>query len=341
MQALDNIITSARAAPRRIVLCEGEDPRILEAAARCAADGLALIELVGDRATIVPGAKQAGIRLDGIEIVDPATSSLTPRLADLLFERRQAKGITRAQAAHAVQDPLCFADLMVAAKHADGCVAGAIHTTGDVVRNAIQILGLKPGIQTVSSFFLMMFCEPHHQLPRGGLIFSDCGLMIDPNADQLTDIALAAADSARELLDEVPQLAMLSFSTAGSARHPHVDKVVQAAQQTRTRRPELAIDEDIQLDAAIKPDIAARKLPHSRVRGHANVLIFPDLEAGNIGYKIAERMGKARAIGPLLQGLARPANDLSRGCNAEDIYHVIAATVAQAQATDTRTATAS
>lgn len=334
MQALDNLIASAHRAPQHIVLCEGGDPRVLQAAARAVSDGLASITIVGHPDATRKAAQQSQSVLQDIELIDPCTSSLTPALTDLLLQRRQAKGMTREQAEQAVQNPLCFADLMVAAGYADGSVAGAVNTTGDVVRHAIQILGLKPGIQTVSSFFLMMFCEPHHKLPHSSMIFSDCGLVIEPDAEQLTDIALTAADSANALLDDEARLALLSFSTAASAQHPRVDKVRQAAHHIRERRPELAVDDDTQLDAAVVPDIAARKLPDSRVQGRANVLVFPNLEAGNIGYKIAERMGGARAIGPLLQGVAKPANDLSRGCDAEDIYHAIAVTVVQAQAAD-------
>uniref|UniRef100_UPI002FDD7F6C phosphate acyltransferase n=1 Tax=Denitromonas sp. TaxID=2734609 RepID=UPI002FDD7F6C len=212
---------------------------------------------------------------------------------------------------------------------ADGTVSGAVHTTGDVVRAAIQVLGVKPGFKLISSFFLMMMCEPFHSL-KGGLIFSDCGLVVDPNAEELSEIAMAAADSARDLLMEEPRVAMLSFSTRGSARHASVDKVVDAARRVKAQRPNMAIDEDVQLDAAIVAEIANRKLPDSQVKGNANVLIFPNLEAGNIGYKLAERVGGAVAIGPLMQGLSLPANDLSRGCSAEDVFHVIAVTVVQA-----------
>nr|WP_298374691.1 phosphate acetyltransferase [uncultured Halomonas sp.] len=331
MQVLDNIMERARKARKRIVLCEGDDPRVLEAAVRAAQDGIADISLVGERAGIEATAADNNLSLDDITLIDPAESSLTSSLVDALYQLRHKKGMTHERAEHEVQKPLVFADLMVHLGHADGSVAGAVHTTADVVRSAIQVVGVKPGAKLVSSFFLMVMEEAHH--PRqGGMIFSDCGLVIDPKAEELAEIAKAAADSARALLGEEPKVAMLSFSTNGSAKHAAVDKVVEAARQVKADRPELAIDEDIQLDAAIVPEIASRKLPDSRVKGEANVLIFPDLEAGNIGYKLAERIGGAKAIGPMLQGLAKPANDLSRGCSADDVYHVIAVTAVQAQA---------
>jgi len=266
-----------------------------------------------------------------VQVVDPQRSALAEPLADALHALRAKRGMTPEQARQAVLDPLCFADLMVHAGHADGSVAGAVRTTADVVRNALQIIGRGPGVSQVSSFFLMMFDKPWH--PRkGGMIFSDCGLVIDPDEETLAGIAMSAADSARRLLGEEPRVAMLSFSTAGSAAHANVDKVVNAARRVKAARPELAIDEDVQLDTAITPEICARKLPESSVQGRANVLVFPNLDAGNIGYKLAERMAGAMAIGPLLQGLSKPANDLSRGCSADDVYYVIAVTGLQAQA---------
>lgn len=335
MKALNNIRERARQAPRRIVLCEGEDPRVLAAAARATREGLASILLVGERVRIESAATEHGIDLAGVELIDPANSLLTSRLARTLHDLREKKGMTREQAAREVLEPLCFADLLVREGHADGSVAGAVLTTSEVVRTAIQVLGMAPGCKLVSSFFLMMLCQPFHSL-KGGLIFADCGLVIDPDAEQLSQIAMAAADSAQALLGEAPRVAMLSFSTSGSARHAVVDKVVEAARRVKALRPGLAIDEDVQLDAAIVADIAERKLPESRVKGNANVLIFPDLEAGNIGYKLAERIGGAEAIGPLLQGLAKPANDLSRGCCVDDIVNVIAVTSVQAQVAEAR-----
>ncbi|KWD64237.1 phosphate acetyltransferase [Burkholderia cepacia] len=338
MKALDRILESARRAPMRIVLCEADDPRVLHAAARATRDGIARIVLVGNRAAIHAAAARDAIDLDGMTLVDPADAPQRDAYADALHALRAKKGMTADAARDAVRDPLTYANLMVRLGDADGSVAGAVHATADVVRAAIQLIGVDPAFRIVSSFFLMMLCEPFHTI-KGGLIFSDCALVVDPDAGQLAEIAMAAADSAQALLGEEPRVAMLSFSTSGSAHHAAVDKVTAATAQVRELRPTLAIDGDVQLDAAIVAEIAERKIAHSQVGGHANVLVFPSLEAGNIGYKLAERIGRAKAVGPLLQGLRRPANDLSRGCGADDVYHVIAATTVQAQAAAQRAAT--
>jgi phosphate acetyltransferase len=330
MKAINRIIERARTSPRRIVLSEAEEPRMLQAAQRATHEGIARIVLVGPAAGIHEAAAREGVDLSGMEVVDPATSPLATSFAEALFALRSKKGMTLDEAKLEILKPLCFANLMVRLGHADGSVAGSVYTTADVVRTAIQIIGIHPSFKLVSSFFLMMLCEPFHTL-KGGLIFSDCGLVVDPDAGELAQIAMAAADSAQSLLMDEPRVAMLSFSTSGSARHAAVDKVVEATHQVRAIRPHLAIDGDVQLDAAIVSEIAMRKIEHSQVQGHANVLIFPSLEAGNIGYKLAERIGGAKAIGPLLQGLNKPANDLSRGCSADDIYYVIAVTGVQAQ----------
>ncbi len=335
MKAMNRIIDQARDRPGRIVLSEGDDARILAAAARATREGVAHITIVGARAEIRRYADAEGIDLAGIELVDPADSPLAPDFARALHALRRDKGMSLDDACRAVRDPLCFANLMLRLGHADGSVAGAVRTTADVVRAAIQVVGADPSFKLVSSFFLMMLCEPFHSL-KGGLIFSDCGLVVDPDAEALSEIAMAAADSARSLLMEEPRVAMLSFSTGGSAKHAAVDKVADAARRVRAQRPGLAIDGDVQLDAAIVAETANRKIPDSQVGGRANVLVFPNLEAGNIGYKLAERVGGAVAIGPLLQGLAKPANDLSRGCSADDVFHVIAVTVVQGHAAEAR-----
>ncbi|MBU9616560.1 phosphate acetyltransferase [Burkholderia multivorans] len=337
MKALDRILESARRRPMRIALSEADDPRVLAAATRATRDGIAHIVLVGPRAAIHAAAARDGVSLDGMTLVDPAASASRDMYADTLHALRKNKGMTADVARDAVLDPLCHANLMVRLGDADGSVAGAVHATADVVRAAIQLIGVDPAFRLVSSFFLMMLCEPFHTI-KGGLIFSDCALVVDPDAEQLAEIAMAAADSAQALLGETPRVAMLSFSTSGSAHHAAVDKVTAATERVRAQRPTLAIDGDVQLDAAIVAEIAERKIVHSQVGGHANVLVFPSLEAGNIGYKLAERIGRAKAVGPLLQGLRRPANDLSRGCSADDVYHVIAVTTVQAQAAAQRVA---
>lgn len=330
MKALNNIFQRASQAPKRVVLAEGEDPRILQAAAIASQRGIAKITLLGNPNKIRLLATQAGLDISGVRLLDPAASHERDRYANALYQLRQAKGMTPEQAYEQVLDPLHYAQLMVQLGDADGSVAGAIYTTGDVVRSAIQIIGMAPSATMVSSFFLMMLCEPFHEL-KGGVIFSDCGLVIDPDTQQLAQIALSAANSARTLLNEEPRVAMLSFSTSGSAKHSAVDKVVQATELVKQQQPELCIDGDVQLDAAIVAEIAERKVSQSKTKGKANVLVFPNLEAGNIGYKLAERIGKAEAIGPILQGLAKPANDLSRGCSANDVVNVIAITVVQSQ----------
>lgn len=330
MKALNQILERARSDPRRIVLCEGEDERILSAAVKAVEEGVAKVLLVGNQAGINEAAKRCGVDLTMIEVIDPDDSPMTDTLVQSLLALRKHKGMTPEQAAKEIRVPLCFANMLVREGYADGTVSGAVNTSADVVRSAIQLLGMAPCSKLVSSFFLMMLCKPFHNL-KGGMIFSDCGLVIDPDASELAQIALAAADSAKALLDEDPRVAMLSFSTSGSASHANIEKVVRAAREVKAARPTLAIDEDVQLDAAIVAEIAERKLPNSKVNGNANVLIFPDLDAGNIGYKLAERIGGADAIGPLLQGLAKPANDLSRGCNVNDIFYVIAVTTVQAQ----------
>jgi phosphate acetyltransferase len=331
VEPFDDLLERAKRNPRHIVLAEGEDPRVVEGGVRALRERVARVTLLGRVAQVRRLLREQGGEDLPLAVVDPATSPDLERFAEEHHAQRRHKGMDLDTARKILQDPLHHAAMMVRLGQADGSVAGAVNTTADTVRAAIQVIGLDPRYSLVSSFFVMMLCEPHHDDLKGAMIFADCGLVVDPSAEELAQIALASADSARSLLGLEPRVALLSFSTSGSARHPLVEKVVTATRLARSQRPELIIEGDVQLDASIVPEISIRKAPGSVVKGRANVLIFPDLEAGNIGYKMAERLGKARAIGPVLQGLTKPANDLSRGCTAEDVFRLIAVTVAQAQ----------
>lgn len=330
MDVLSRMLNKARLMPQRIVLSEGEDVRVLQAAERAATERIAHVIVLGEKTKVRAIASTHQINIGHIELIDPRQSKLHGELTKALIGLQKKRSMTPEQAERATCEPLIFAALMVRLGHADGSVAGAIHTTADVVRSAIQLIGLQADVKLVSSFFIMLREEPFHSTVRA-MIFSDCGLVIDPSEQELAEIALSAADSARQLLGEEPKVAMLSFSTSRSAHHAHTQKVINATHLVRARHPTLAIDGEIQLDAAIVPDIAKRKIEDSAVNGQANVLVFPNLDAANIAYKLVERLGHATAIGPLLQGLDKPANDLSRGCNANDIYNVIAVTAVQAQ----------
>ncbi|MEM7562391.1 MAG: phosphate acetyltransferase [Pseudomonadota bacterium] len=331
MQLFNSIVEKARANLQTIVLAEGEDPRIIEAAGQATTDKIADCILVGNTQKIESEATRLNIDLSAIRIEDPEDSTLGTSLSDALFERRKHKGMSPEQARQQVLDPLTFADLLLHCGEADGSIAGALYTTGDRVRSALQIIGVAPGFNSVSSFFLMLFDENSPWQGSPAMIFSDCALIIEPDAEQLAEIATAAASSGKQLLSEEPRIAMLSFSTDGSASHPVVEKVQEATVIVRKNLPELAIDGEVQLDAAIVPSVASQKIADSKVNGRANVLIFPGLEAANIGYKLTQRFGGATAIGPILQGLKRPANDLSRGCSTKDVYYLIALTAVQSQ----------
>lgn len=324
MASIQHILHKAKSESKHIVLAEGLDERIIAGAVKAVLQGVSKITLLGPVDQIRECTRKAGDKKDQISIIDPQSSALCEAFAELYFYLRQHKSISRTQAKSAVLDPLNFANLMVHAGHVDGSVAGGVHTTTDVVRSAIQIIGMKADTLLVSSFFIMEL------LDRGPVIYSDCGLIIDPGEDELAGIARGAADSAMNLLGITPRIAMLSFATGSSARHQHVDKVIAATQKLNANSPELYVDGPIQFDAAIDPDISIRKLPDSVLVGQANVFVFPDLNSGNIAYKITERLAGAKAIGPILHGLAKPANDLSRGCDAEAVYNMIAVTAVQA-----------
>lgn len=330
MTMLQELRNRAASQPAHIVLSEGHDPRIVAGALAATRAGIARITLVGPQATIEDLLSGAGATAaDKITIQDPKTSAITDEVATTYYELRKHKGIREDFAVEQARDPLVFAAMMVRNGHADGTVGGAVATTSDTVRAALQVIGKAKSAPLVSSFFLIALPQGHPS-GRAAMTFGDCGLVIDPNAEELAAIAVASAASHKQLLGETPKVALLSFSTMGSAKHPNVTKVIDAVTLLKKNHSDLDADGELQFDAAFVPEVAASKAPDSTVAGHANVMIFPNLDAGNIGYKIAQRIGGAQAIGPVLQGLSRPANDLSRGCNADDVFNMIAVTVLQA-----------
>ena len=334
MEVLQQMLQRAQANPQRIVLPEGDEPRTLEAANLILKDKIAELILVGNPAVIKQMAEEKGYEYilseeSALTIVDPLTDPKMPEYANLLFELRKAKGMTLEQATEKVKDPLYLGCLMIKNGDADGELAGARGTTADTIRPAFQILKTRPGVHIVSGAFLMF--TPATHLGEGGfLVFADCAVNPCPNAQELAEIAVTTAETARALGGIEPRVAMLSFSSKGSAKHELVDKVTEATRLAHEMAPELALDGELQLDAALVESVGKQKAPSSPVAGKANVLVFPDLQAGNIGYKLVERFSGADAVGPILQGIAAPVNDLSRGCKVQDIVQMVIITANQA-----------
>jgi phosphate acetyltransferase len=330
MELMNKIWNMAREDKRRIVLPEGEEERTLIASEKINKEGLADLILIGSSDVINTKVAELNLDMTGIEIIDPKTSEKTDEYAEAFYELRKKKGITKEQAKETVLDPMYYGTMMVKIGDADGMVSGAVHTTGDLLRPGLQIIKTAPGTNVVSSFFLMQVPDCEYGTD-GFLLFADCAVNPNPTAEQLASIAISTAESAKGLAKIEPRVAMLSFSSMGSAKHELVDKVKKATELAKEQRKDLMIDGELQLDAAIVSKVAAQKAPNSEVAGKANVLVFPDLQAGNIGYKLVQRFAKAEAIGPICQGFAKPINDLSRGCSPEDIINVVAVTAVQAQ----------
>jgi phosphate acetyltransferase len=330
MNFIDSIKQRAKENKKTIVLPEASDLRTITAAATAIKEDYANIVLLGDEAKINKLAEENTLDISKATIINPKTSSKTAEYASALYELRKAKGMTEEEAKEKVLDEVYFGMMMVKQCEADGLVSGAIHSTSDTLRPALQILKTAPGTKLVSAFFLMVVPNCDYS-DDGVFVFGDCGLNPNPTAEELAEIAKSSSDSYKSLTGKESKIAMLSYSTKGSAKSELVDKVVNATELVKTNYPELKVDGELQLDAAIVPEVAKSKAPGSEVAGHANTLIFPDLNAGNIGYKLVQRLGKAEAYGPLCQGIAKPVNDLSRGCSAEDIAGVIAITAVQAQ----------
>ena len=327
---VETIKKKAAALNKRIVLCEGEDPRVVEAASDCAKEGIAQIILLGNADKIK--VNNPDVDLKDVTIIDPMTSPKLGEYANLLYELRKAKGMTEEQAKEQAKDATFFGALMLKSGDADGFVSGACHSTANTLRPGLQIVKTAPGVSSVSSFMIMV-------TPVGGnkyieddcIVFADCGLNPTYTAEGLADCAIATAKSAKEIAGLDPKVAFLSFSTMGSAKHDNVTLVQEAVKIAKAKAPDLKLDGELQFDAALVPEVAKLKAPNSEVAGHANVFIFPDLQAGNIGYKIAERLGGFQAIGPICQGFAKPLNDLSRGCKPSDIVCAVAITALQVQ----------
>lgn len=326
---MDSIKAKAAMLGKTIVLAEGEEPRIIKAAAKITAEKIAKIIILGDENVIRE--KCPDVSLDGVMIVNPETSEKFEIYANYLYEIRKAKGMTESEARILTKKALYFGVLMVKLGDADGMVAGSINSTGDVLRPALQIIKMPKNIASVSSSFIMVLPEGSQYGENGIMVFGDCAVNIAPDSEQLAATAIASADTATRIAGIHPKIAMLSFSTIGSAKHENVDRVITATKRVRELAPDLLVDGELQADAALVPTVGRFKSPNSKVAGNANVLIFPDLGAGNIGYKLVQRLANADAIGPIIQGLAKPVNDLSRGCSVQDVVDVVAITALQAE----------
>lgn len=334
MELINRIKQNARLQNKRIVLPEGIEPRTLSAADEIIADGIARIILLGAPSRVMEKAEELGLKhIGGAKIIDPEDHPDIEKYIDMMVEIRKDKGLTRSVAASLIRDPLYLAVMMIKNGDADGEVAGAANATGDVLRPALQFVKTAPGISVVSGAFIMI--HPDRSFGDNGvLVFADGAVNPDPDEKQLAEIAIATAQTTRKILGIEPRVAMISFSTMGSARHPMVDKVINATRIAREMAPDLLIDGELQVDAAIIESIGKSKAPGSPVEGRANILIFPSLDVGNVAYKLVQRLGKAEAIGPVLQGMAAPINDLSRGCSINDIVSLVAITVMQASNID-------